>query len=64
MKGLTLVGLVVVLAISGVLLAKSLKPAPTTAEPTVTEPIDRAHEAAETLEKSTDRIEDALNQSQ
>lgn len=64
MKGLTLVGLVIALAIAGVLFANSLKPEPTPGEPTVTEPIDRANEAAETIEDSTDRIQDAVNQSQ
>jgi hypothetical protein len=64
MKGLSLVGLVVVLAIAGVLVANSLKPDPTTGEPTITEPIDRAEEAAETLENSADRIQDAMNNGQ
>jgi hypothetical protein len=64
MKGLTLVGLVVVLAIAGGLVANSFKSDPTTGEPTVTEPIDRATEAVETLENSADRIQDSLDKSQ
>ena len=63
MKGLTLVGLVLALAIAGVLFTIGLKPDPATEQPTVTEPIERANEAAETIENSTDRIQDALNQS-
>jgi hypothetical protein len=64
MKGLTLVGLVVTLAVAAMMFATNLKPDPTTGTPTVTDPIDRANEAADTVEKSADRIQDALNQSQ
>lgn len=64
MKGLTLVGLVIVVAIAGILVASRFKPNPTTGEPMVTDPIDKANEAAETIEDSQDRIQDALNNGQ
>lgn len=54
MRGLSLIGLLVGLGIVGVLVANQLQPSPQTGETMPTEAIDKAKEAAETVEQNTE----------
>ncbi|MEM6517829.1 MAG: hypothetical protein AAF892_08265 [Cyanobacteria bacterium P01_D01_bin.71] len=53
MRGLSLIGLLAGLGIVGMLVFNQLKPASQTGETLPTEAIDRAEEAAETVEQNT-----------
>jgi type II secretory pathway pseudopilin PulG len=62
MKGFTLIGLLLALAIFGFMLANRLSPKTSGGDPAVLEPIDRANEAAETMQQESEQLEDKLNQ--
>ncbi|MGF1569804.1 MAG: hypothetical protein ACFCVD_17340 [Nodosilinea sp.] len=62
MKGLTLVGLLATMALAGAMMAQRLKPDPTPATPALTQPIDRANGAAETMQQEAEALQNTLNQ--
>jgi hypothetical protein len=64
MKGLSLVGLLLALAIFGFMVANRMSPNASDGEPAITEPIDRANEAAETMEQESQQLQDSLNQAE
>jgi Tfp pilus assembly protein PilN len=61
MRGLSLIGLLVVLGIIGFLALNQLKPSPESGETLPTEAIDKANEAADTMQQEQEAL-DALEQ--
>jgi hypothetical protein len=62
MRGLSLVGLLAGLGIIGVLMFYQLKPSPEAANSLPKETVEKATEAAETMEQKIDQLQQDLNQ--
>lgn len=56
MRGLSLVGLVIVLGVVGVLMFNQLKPTPEAGETLPTENIEKANDAVETMEQQAEQL--------
>ncbi len=57
MRGLSLVGLVVGLGIVGVLVVNQVKPSPETGKSVPTENIEKANEAAQTMQQQAEQLQ-------
>ena len=57
MRGLSLVGLVVGLGIVGALVANQVKPSPETGKSGPTENIEKANEAAQTMQQQAEQLQ-------
>lgn len=60
MRGLSLVGLVIVLGVVGVLMFNQLKPTPEAGETLPTENIEKANDAVETMEQQAEQLQQDL----
>lgn len=61
MRGLSLIGLLAGLGVVGLLMANQLKPSPETGGSLPTETIEKANDAAATMEQQAEKLQQDLN---